>query len=304
MLFADTADIRFLENGGLDTVILKGPTSVASTYTFTLPSTPGQANQVLKTDGTGITSWGAGGSGAGGINYLSDYFDATTSISSVSNIAANGNITVNGTTPLLTSAWYADATSGSSAIARSTSTALRGSYNYLTAVSGTSTSGATFVQTSAFNVDSSDLGKPVTVSFDLTGVTTDDDWDIVVARYSTTGSSGTGTFVELIPVAGNVSSMTGTPGAKLPTGTTQFKGFFIASSTANDVYALRLRRRAGSAQVRLDSLFVGPQSLAQGAVVTGWADYTPTLNSNTGVASVVGKWRRVGDSMQIQGYVS
>jgi hypothetical protein len=36
---------------------------------------------------------------------------------------------------------------------------------------------------------------------------------------------------------------------------------------------------------------------------TDWESYTPTLNSTTGVASSAAKWRRVGDSMEIAGYV-
>lgn len=237
------------------------------------------------------------GGASSGINYLADWFNGSKAIGTVATVAANGNITVAGSKPLTNSAWYADATSGAAAIALSSSTALRFSSNYLTALSGSSASGATFVQTAAFTVDDSDLGKPVSISFDLTGVTTADDWDIVVARYTVSGT--TGTYAELIPVAGTASSITGTPGAQLPTGTTQFRGFFVAGTTSTDVYALRFRRRTGTTQIRIDSLTVGPQSLAQGAVVTGWQSYTPTISNITiGNGTVTAKYRRVGNNLE------
>jgi hypothetical protein len=256
-------------------------------------------NKLYKMDSTGAEAAVGSGSGSGGVNYLVDWYDATKPVGTVSTVAANGNIVVSGSAPAVTSAWYADATSGAAAIASSTSTLLRGSSNYLTALSGASTSGATFVQSAVFNIDGSDLGKPVTISFDVSGVTTLDDWDVIVARY--TVSSTTGTYAELIPVAGTASSTTGTPGAQLPTGTTQFKGFFIPSATSTDVYALRLRRRSGATQIRVDSLTVGPQSLAQGAVVTGWQSYTPTFSNLVGGANTSFKYRRVGQNVEING---
>jgi len=45
-------------------VIIKAPT-VATSYDFNLPSGPGIAGQVLKSGGSGQTTWGAGGSGGG-----------------------------------------------------------------------------------------------------------------------------------------------------------------------------------------------------------------------------------------------
>ena len=308
-------------------------------------------NKLYKMDSTGAEAAIGSGSGSGGVNYLVDWYDSSKPIGTVSTVAANGNITVSGSAPLVTSAWYADTisaatvTAGSfvtgttyvitaigttnftligassntvgttftatgagsgtgtaiiSAAFSSSNTSLRGSLNYLTQLSGSSTSGATFVQSAVFNIDGSDLGKPVTISFDVSGVTTADDWDVVVARYTVSGA--TGTFAELIPVAGNVSSVTGTPGAEIPTGTAQFKGFFIPSATSTDVYSLRFRRRAGATQIRIDSLTVGPQSLTQGAVVTGWQSYTPTLTGFTVAglnATNSGRWRRVGDSVEI-----
>jgi hypothetical protein len=49
--------------------------------------------------------------------------------------------------------------------------------------------------------------------------------------------------------------------------------------------------------VKFDNFFVGPQSVSYGAPVTDWASYTPTgtWTSNT---SYIGKYRRIGDSLE------
>jgi hypothetical protein len=54
-----------LTSNGTSTITLKAPDSLDTSYTFTLPSNDGAANQILSTDGNGVTSWvnqtGAGG---------------------------------------------------------------------------------------------------------------------------------------------------------------------------------------------------------------------------------------------------
>jgi hypothetical protein len=63
-----------------------------------------------------------------------------------------------------------------------------------------------------------------------------------------------------------------------------------------------LRRRAGATQIRVDSLTVGPQSLAQGAIVTAWQNYTPTLTNfgSKGTTRNEAAWRRVGTDIEIK----
>lgn len=261
-------------------------------------------NKLYKLDSAGNEAAVGSGGGSAGVNYLVDWYDATKDIAagSVVTVAANGNVTVSGSFPSVTSAWYADATSGTSAIGKSGNNTLRGTTNYLTALSGASTSGATFVQSPVFNIDGEDLGKALTVQFDLSGNTTDDDWDVVAVRYNSSG-----TFQELIPIAGNVSTMTGTPSAKLPLGVKTFNGFFITGSTASDVYSIRWRRRNGSVAIRLDSLVVGPQQVLQGAIVTDWVDggtitITGVTTNPTKGTVVQDKWwyRRVGDTYEFR----
>ena len=227
------------------------------------------------------------GSGSGGKNYLTAISDGSAAVknylSSVNDgsatavlatVTAAGAVVVSGTFPNVTSDWGRDSTSS---IATSTDNSLRGTSNYLTAAGTSSTSGATFVQSPAFNIDGEDLGKALAVQFDVTGNTTANDWDCVAVRY---GSAGV--FGELIPIAGTASTTTGTASAQVPTGTTTFKGFFNTGSAASDVYSIRWRRRAGTVQIRLDNLIVGPQSVMLGTAITDWQAYTPTVGTISG----------------------
>lgn len=226
-------------------------------------------------------------------NYLSPFQDASQSPGTLSTVAAGGNIA---TTAGL---FYSTSTGTAFTLTSNSSTALRGTNNFLSATNtAANVDGSVFFQFPATALEASDLGKPVSISFDITGQTFVG-WDVVVVRYNSSG-----TFQNLISVAGTASSSTSTPSAQLPTGTTQFRGFFVASSTAGDLYALRFRRLSATPsaeQIRLDTLYVGPQVQLAGAPVTDWQSYTPTV-SNLGAGSSavnLGWWRRVGDSMEI-----
>ena len=114
---------------------------------------------------------------------------------------------------------------------------------------------------------------------------------MVIANYDSAGL-----FKGLIPVAGNASSITGTASAKIPTGTSTFNGFFISTSTAGDVFALRLRRRNGSVQIRVDSLMVGNTPVRVGAAVTDSVAFTPTGSWTTNT-TYTGFYRQIGGYM-------
>ena len=81
-------------------ITIKGPPhSANATYTLTLPDTDGNANEVLKTDGSGNLSWtaqtGGGGGGASALNDLSDV--SISSLSSGQVLKYNGSNWVNDT---------------------------------------------------------------------------------------------------------------------------------------------------------------------------------------------------------------
>jgi hypothetical protein len=52
-------DLRLQDSAGGEYVALQAPTTLSSSYTLTMPTTDGDANQVLTTDGSGVLSWGS-----------------------------------------------------------------------------------------------------------------------------------------------------------------------------------------------------------------------------------------------------
>lgn len=236
-------------------------------------------------DGAALKEIGSGGSG---INYLADYFTAET-IGTV----GTANVTDTGARSTGTFAAWQSTNTANISLAVSATNPLRYSKCFLFSGSGNNASGTTFVESPAFQIHVADLGKPVMVSFDIADVTADGNFDVVMVRYNSSGA-----YQEKISIAGNASGAT-PASAKLPTGISKFNGFFISSSTDTDYYALRFRRLAGTDVPRLDSNKISPDTVIQGAAVTDWVSYTPTGSWSTNT-TYTGKWRRVGDSMEVQ----
>lgn len=238
-----------------------------------------------------------GSGGAGSRNYLSDWFDGIKSVGSVtSGITATGNITIS------TTLWQASDTTKLT-VANVTSGGLRGdamtNANHKCLKLDHVAVAAAFVQTPVFQLDPVDQGKPVSVTFDHGTVTTADDYQVYIVRYNSSG-----TYQEQIPIVG-VASATSPYSARMAAGsTTSFRGFFVAGSTSTDYYALRFYRNSASdtTDINIDTLYVGPGSVMQGAAVTDW--YTPTTapvlkygsTTATNTSSISAKLRRQGDS--------
>jgi len=240
---------------------------------------------------SGWDDLGSAGSSSGR-NYLSDWFDSY-KVESVGTSAATstGNRTVAGNTD--PTKWVTSDLTNLT-FARSADTTLRQSYNYLI---NSGDANADFVESPLFTLDGVDLGKPITVSFDCAGVSASDDYQVCAVRYDSSG-----TYQEVITIAGTASATT-PYSARIPTGTTKFQGFFIAGSTASDQYAIRFMKHAVNVDLRIDSLYVGPEKVVQGAGISDWVAWTPTGSWSTN-ATYTGKWRRVGDSMECEIYIA
>ena len=237
-------------------------------------------NKVYADDGSTLKEIGSGSSG---INYLSSQFNAD----ALGTVQTSVGDTLASSTRSNPTQWGNSA--ASALISQSTDSTLRGTTNYLVAFSAN----AQFVESPLFSIDGEDLGKPLLVQFDVSGVSTSDDVQVYIARYNSSN-----VLQERIPVAGTASATTPFS-ARVPTNVTTFRGFFVPSSTSTDKYAVRWLRNANNTSMRLDTFFVGPQSLAQAAIVTGWQDYTPTGSWTTNT-TYYGKYRRVGDSMEVK----
>jgi hypothetical protein len=86
--------------------------------------------------------------------------------------------------------------------------------------------------------------------------------------------------------------------------------FQTTSSSTNYRLAIYNMNSIGGALTMLfDDIQVGTSPVAQGTPVTDWQSYTPTWSSSgtqpvVGNGSVSGKWRRVGDTMEISAGIS
>jgi len=239
-----------------------------------------------------------GSGGAGARNYLSDWFDGIKSVGSVTNsTTATGNVTIS------TTAWQASDTSKLT-VANVTSAGIRGDAMTNSGAKSLKLDhvavGVAFVQSPNFQLDLVDVGKPVSVSFDHGAVTTADDYQVYIVRYASDGTYG-----EQIRIAGTASA-TSPYSARMAAGsTTTFRGFFVAGSTSTDYYALRFYRNNASdtTDISIDSLYVGPQTVTQGAAVTDPVSFTPTWTNLSNISSQAWEWWRQGKYMGIKGYV-
>jgi hypothetical protein len=220
-------------------------------------------------------------------NYLSKFFDATQSLGTIS----TGTVSQTGNRTAPNASW-AEVATVQFTIVQATSSALRGTTNYILDGGSTSVTGSVLLESPVFTLDGVDLGKPISVSFDSVLNDVDGAYDVCIVRYNSSGI-----YQETIPIAGNASTAT-VPSAKIPIGTGTFRGFFIARTTASDLYSLRFRRLAASASLRIDTLYVGPQSQLSSAAITDWQSYTPTANGIS-LTDIGTQWRRVGDSIEV-----
>jgi hypothetical protein len=230
------------------------------------------------------------GSGSSGRNYMGDWYDAAKDIGTVTNslgdTLSSSDRTANKTT------WGSSNTSLLT-IARSTNSELRQTYNYLITEAGSS-SGA-FIEGPLFTLDQVDIGKPVSVSFDVKGNAADGDYQCYIVRYNASNI-----LQSRIVVAGNAST-TSPNSAKLPTGTTTFNGFFVPdSTTTTDQYAVRIvSNNSSAASIRIDTIFIGPQPIRVGAAITDWQSYTSTTQGLGTITSEQSWWRRNGSQLDV-----
>ena len=76
-------DLRLQDSAGSEYVALQAPATLSGSYTLTLPGDDGTANQVLQTDGSGVTSWvnvSSAGIADGSVNEDKLATDAVTTI--------------------------------------------------------------------------------------------------------------------------------------------------------------------------------------------------------------------------------
>ena len=166
---------------------------------------------------------------------------------------------------------------GTITITRSASSPLRG------AASGVITNGANndYIKY-PFTIADADKAKVLRISFDInTGALADN--ELQVSIYDATN------LVTIPVVDGNIKAGVG-----------RYIGEFQTASNSNS-YELRITQIAetsGWTTAKVDNVQVGPREISRGSVVTDWVSYTPT-GAMTNM-TYAGRWRRVGDSMEVE----
>lgn len=118
--------------------------------------------------------------------------------------------------------------------------------------------------------------------------------DVKVEVHTNTLSDYTGTDATL-SLANSVSGVSG-----LANTTSRFETSF--DSDASTYYELRLIRVSGTTAINLANVFVGSPDIANGAVVSDWQSYTPTIAGFGTATNVSFRYRRIGSSVQVAGF--
>ncbi len=245
------------------------------------------ANGINKQLSTAITDGDIGG-GASGINYITNgrALTDTTGWAVYADAAASRPV---------------DGTGGSANVTftRSTSSPLRGAADFLFTKDAVNRQGqgASY----DFTIDSADKAKVLSVSFDwaitsgtYSGGTPTTDSDVIAYVYDVTN----GVLIEPVPFK--------LDGAVIGVNY-RFVGSFQSASNSTS-YRLILHTATTSASaytLQFDSFTVSPSVVTTGAYIGDWQTYTPTVSNlgTGGLATNAGKWRRVGDSIEIQHYM-
>lgn len=121
--------------------------------------------------------------------------------------------------------------------------------------------------------------------------------------FMTTPASTAGTWAMSLYDSGGTRVALSTDSSSvttLPAGVTgKYVAYFDATSSAT--YSLRFTQTARSSAntMYVTNVIVGPGIQPQGAVVGEWVSFTPEWSPITGYSSNTGRYRRVGDSMQV-----
>jgi hypothetical protein len=230
-------------------------------------------DKVYYDDGANLLAVGTG-EGAGGINYVTNP-DAEVDASDWSAYADAAQ-----STPT-------DGTGGSptATLTRTTSSPLRGNGSFLLTKDAANRQGEG--ASTDLTIDSADQAKVLRISFDYddTGANYEDG-DIRVYIYDVTNA-------QLIEPTQRDLLANGVKGTYL----SEFQA--NSNSTSYRLILHIATTNASAYTIKFDNVQVGPREIARGPIVEDWQDYTPVVNGVAGSATPTGKYRRVGDGIEV-----
>lgn len=221
---------------------------------------------------------GSGGSGSGK-NYLAKYFDASAGVGTVLTLASPTSDIADA------KAFYADAVSGTSAIALNTSSPLRGKSNYLISLAAGGIASNSFLQFPTFALDRTDYQsfEDLIVQFDALPVFSGA-FGVYIVRYDAAGvyqnvQTVISEYGNTTPTVGgtefpfaSTGLITSTNGSNNQLTRNLFK-WRASVGASGDLFALRIVNYSGSATtISLDAISVGP-SATRAAIDTNPSDY-------------------------------
>lgn len=271
--------------GTTDTQTLTNKTwGDAPTFTqVSTPSTPSSGFNKFypKSDGFFYTLNSSGtevkvGSGGGGINYLEANPDAesgVTGFSAYADAAATSPVDMTGGSPTTT-------------ITRTTSTPRRGTGSFLITKDAANRQGEGV--SASITIANADTYQMLQISFEYLASANYVDDDVRLYVYDVTNS----TLIEPIGRDLKANTLGGKHYAYFQaTNSTSYRvGFHIASTNAN------------AYTIQYDTIVVGPNQLAKGAIVTDWTSFTPTGSWSTNT-TYTGRYRRIGDSLDLDIFI-
>jgi hypothetical protein len=239
------------------------------------------AGKVYKKTGSLATEWQELGAGLGGINYIENP-DAESGTAGWATYAdAAGSQPVDGTGGTANITW-----------SRSTTSPLRGvaDFNLVKDAVNRQGQGVSY----DFTIDPADQAKILTISFDyevLSGTYATGDLAVYIIQ------DPAGTPVVLQPAGFQVEAAT--VGNKVREVCT----FQTASNVTSYRLCIHVASTSASAySLAIDNVSVSPQQVVYGAPVTDWQSYTPTITGFGTPTNVNFRSRRVGDTLEVQGY--
>ena len=192
---------------------------------------------------------------------------------------------------------------GSIALSTTATTPLSGARSLLVTGAAGWTAGQGFIS-DEFTLDRMDLGKVLTVSFD---------YELVSGTLNFSGTLGSQTLMVYIydATAGGANWIqpAGFLGMNQSSGPGRVTATFQSSVVVGQKYrvAVIASQAVGSAcSLEFDNFTCSRVTAPIGPVVTDWVSYTPTITTSSGSITnytASGKYRRVGDSVQVFGSI-
>jgi hypothetical protein len=315
--------MRELAAGGTDTVTLRAPDAVGTSYALTLPGTAGAANQVLTTDGAGVLSWTTPSGGGGALSGIT--------AATATNTIANTNYA---------QAWNWDTLTTQTAMSMGTTSGTTGTLLNLANTFNSATSTGNVLKVSATGASNAAVplmltnagtGNSLRVNDDGTdtdttpfvinasgsvGIGTTSPAGILDVRGGTNPGAANGTHINIVGQAGGTGNRTGgdinlTAGAGSGTGSPGRVNITSTNSTASAVGTINgLAVDASNSGGALATTVVGLESVATSSnsgssITTGTGVQGRVFSSQGTITTAYGGQfsSEVGSSLAVYGDV-